>query len=101
MSSEELTEARVIGQEINGPGRQYFDDVTTDNIIDTLIEMSATLWQVSDRLNILETTLEAKGIDATALIESYERPPAEAAARGQERYQFVSRIFQSFIRRPK
>ena len=33
-----------LGIEINGPGRQYFDNVMIDNLLDAIVEMSAVLW---------------------------------------------------------
>lgn len=37
-----------LGFEINGPGRQYFDNVMIDNLLDAVVEMSAVLWTVRD-----------------------------------------------------
>jgi len=38
-----------LGHEINGPGRQYFENVITDNLMDAIIELSASLWTIRDR----------------------------------------------------
>ena len=46
-----------LGFEINGPGRQYFDNVMIDNLLDAVVEMSAVLWTVRDRQIVLELSL--------------------------------------------
>lgn len=89
-----------LGYEINGPGRQYFENVVTDNMMDALVELSAALWTVRDRQIVLEKILKDKGIDADVLIEAHLPDGAEKAARAAEREEMVHRIFRSFIRRP-
>jgi len=89
-----------LGLEINGPGRQYFDNVIIDNLMDALVEMSATVWTVRDRQIVLEKILLEKGIDANTLIEAHIPGEAELAERAAEREEMVSRIFRSFMRRP-
>lgn len=89
-----------LGIEINGAGRQYFDNVIIDNLMDAIIEMSATLWTVRDRQIVLEKILEDKGIDAGVLIEAYVPDENDLTARLSERDEMVQRIFRSFVRRP-
>lgn len=90
----------ALGFEINGPGRQYFDNVVIDNLMDALIEMSATLWTVRDRQIVLEKILSDNGIDVGPMIESHVPNEADLAARASERDDMVQRIFRSFLRRP-
>jgi len=89
-----------LGYEINGPGRQYFDNVVTDNMMDALVELSAALWTVRDRQIVLEKVLTDNGINADALIEAHLPDEAEKAMRAAERDEMVQRIFHSFLRRP-
>lgn len=89
-----------LGLEINGPGRQYFENVITDNMMDALMELAATLWTVRDRQIVLENVLASKGIDAADLIEAHVPDEAEKAERAAERDEFAQRIFRSFLRRP-
>ena len=70
-----------LGFEINGPGRQYFDNVMIDNLLDAVVEMSAVLWTVRDRQIVLEKILIDQGIDASKLIEAHLPDGAEKAAR--------------------
>lgn len=89
-----------LGYEINGPGRQYFDNVMTDNILDALTEISAVLWTIKDRQIVLEKVLADNDIDADALIEAHMPDQDELASRTVARDEMVQRIFRSFIRRP-
>lgn len=90
-----------LGLEINGPGRQYFENVVIDNMMDALVELSAVLWTVRDRQIVLEKVLAEQGIDADTLIESYVPDAQELEARALERDAVVKRIFRSFNRRPQ
>jgi hypothetical protein len=90
----------AIGAEIDGPGRAYFDQVVTDNIMDALVEMAAEMWTIRDRMHILESVLADKGIDAAALIEAHVPSPEINAERKALRDAFIARVFNSFVRRP-
>lgn len=89
-----------LGHEINGPGRQYFENVITDNLMDAIIELSASLWTIRDRQIVLEKILENNGIDAAALIEAHIPTEEEKNQRAAEREEVVQRVFKSFLRRP-
>ncbi len=88
-----------IGQEIDGPGRAYFDTVVTDNIIDAFMELAAEVWTIRDRQHVLETVLSGQGIDAAALIEAHCPGADELAARKALREAFVARLLAGFLRR--
>lgn len=88
-----------IGDEINGPGKAYFDQVVTDNIIDALVELSAEVWTTRDRLVILESVLAERGIDAAALVEAHVPSDAAKAERKAMREAFITQVFASFSRR--
>ena len=89
-----------LGYEINGPGRKYFDNVITDNILDALTEISAVLWTIKDRQIVLEKVLAEKGIAADTLIEAHMPDRDELVGRTVARDEMVQRIFRSFVRRP-
>ncbi len=93
------TPSPAIGEEINGPGRAYFDNVVTDNIVDALIELAAEVWTTRDRLMVLESVLAERGIDAASLVEAHVPTPEQAAARKAMREAFVAQVFASFSRR--
>ncbi len=89
-----------LGDEIGGNGRVYFENVVIDNVLDALLELSATVWTHHDRVIVLEKILAAKGIDVSEEIEGHLPDDAEIEARAAERDEFVNRIFGSFLRRP-
>jgi hypothetical protein len=93
--------APAIGAEINGPGKAYFDSVVTDNMMDALIELSAELWTMKDRIMVLESVLATQGIDATRLVEAHVPTDDERAARKAAREAFIAQVFASFQRRPR
>lgn len=90
----------VLGEEVNGPGRTYFDDVVIDNILDALLELSAAVWTYHDRVNVLEKVLEKQGVSVSDAIERHLPDPAELEARAAERAALVQRVFGVFVRRP-
>lgn len=89
-----------VGSEIHGPGRAYFDNVVTDNMLDALLELSAALWSVQDRQLVLEKVLASQGIDVSELIENHVPDETEINIRRVAREQLVQSIMRSFVRRP-
>ena len=93
---------REIGAEINGPGKQFFDDVVHDNLWESLVELTAAVWTYHDRTLILERVLQdlvGDGQDIATLIEQYEPTEEDNAARAAEREELVNNVFRSFSRR--
>lgn len=90
----------VLGEEVNGPGKSYFDDVVIDNMLDALLELSAAVWTYHDRVTVLEKVLAAKGIAVSDEIEAHLPDAAEIKTRADERAALVQRVFGSFVRRP-
>lgn len=89
-----------LGEEIGGRGRVYFENVVIDNILDALLELSATVYAHRDRMAVLEKVLEEKGISVSDAIETHVPSEAELAARAEERSVMVERVFGAFLRRP-
>jgi hypothetical protein len=89
----------AIGEEIGGPGKAYFDQVVTDNIVDALLELAAETWTTRDRLLVLEEVLAGQGIDLPRLIEAHVPSEALKAERKQQREAFIAQVFASFSRR--
>jgi hypothetical protein len=90
-----------LGFEIGGPGRVYYDDVVTDNVVDALLELAAMLWTVRDRQIVLEKVLAERGLEVESLIESYTPTAADNERRREEREAMVAQVFRSFLRRPE
>jgi hypothetical protein len=89
-----------LGEEINGPGKVYFDNVMFDNLLDALLELSAAVWTHHDRVIVLEKILAERGIAVSEAIEAHLPDAHEIAARAAERAAFVQRVFGGFVRRP-
>tara|TARA_B100001094_G_C17534657_1_gene486228 strand:- start:165 stop:512 length:348 start_codon:yes stop_codon:yes gene_type:complete len=93
----------LIGKEINSSGKQFFDNVVFDNIIESLVELTAAVWTYKDRTIILERVLQSiitDKKDLDLLIENYNPTPEEIAKRKEEREKLVTNVFKSFSRRP-
>lgn len=99
-AADSKTVPEDLGFEIGGPGRVYYDDVVTDNVVEALMEMSALLWTVRDRQIVLEKVLAEKGLEVASLVEGHVPDEAELAQRREEREAMVQQIFRSFLRRP-
>ncbi|MEM1020880.1 MAG: hypothetical protein ACFBZ9_15200 [Sphingomonadales bacterium] len=106
MQAVEAGKERVAGDEIDGVGKQYFDNVVIDNLMDAFLELSAEVWTIKDRNIVLETVLsdllkaQGKDSDINALIEAYEPSDEIKALRKGERSKFIASVFASFSRRP-
>lgn len=94
-------QALGIGEEIDGPGRVYFEQPVIDNLLETMMELAAEVWTIRDRQAVLEKVLADKGIDAAALIEMHVPGADELAERKALREAFVARLLAGFLRRPE
>jgi len=94
-----------VGGEIDGPGKQYFENVVIDNLMDAFLELNAAVWTIRDRNIVLEQVLSelltetGKDVDLSARIEAYQPTPEVKAARAAERAEMVKNVFASFSRR--
>ncbi len=102
-----MTNANLpLGAEINGPGRRYYDDVVLDNLMESLLELTAAVWTYHDRTLVLESVIEKllaeshARPDVGSLIEQYRPSADEQARRRAQREQLVTQVFRSFSRRP-
>lgn len=98
--SQKIEVPTELGEEIGGNGRVYFENVVIDNMIDAMLELSATVWTHHDRAIVLEKILASKGIDVSEEIEAHMPDDTEIAQRAAERDEFVNRVFGAFLRRP-
>ena len=96
----------TLGHEIDGAGRRYYDDVVLDNILESMLELTATVWTYHDRVLVLESVLDellGRGSGKptlSELVERHEPTPEEKARRRAEREALVDGVFRSFSRRP-
>lgn len=102
ISKQALSKATLgIGEEIDGPGRVYFEQPVLDNLLETMMELAAEVWTIRDRQAVLEKVLAGQGIDAAALIELHVPGADELAERKALREAFVGRLLAGFLRRPE
>lgn len=96
----------ALGKEIGGPGRTYFDDVIVDNMLDALLELSASLWACQDRAYVLERVLETVLAEShgrpnlAQLVESWQPKPEDQTQRRAAREQYIAQVYRAFARRP-
>ncbi|WP_109354022.1 hypothetical protein [Sphingorhabdus sp. EL138] len=103
-NSENSNQPWVSSDEIDGPGKEFFDDPLIDNILDSLLEMSASLWNCQDRIMILEEALSKElsnrnPVDVCELVEQHVASPELQQQRDAARAEMINRIFRSFTRR--
>ncbi len=102
-----ITQGKLdIGAEINGPGRRYYDDPVIDNLMESLLELTAAVWTYHDRTLVLESVIgkllaESHGHpDIEQMVEQHQPSADERARRKAERDKLVTDVFRSFGRRP-
>ena len=101
MDKKESTD--IVGKEINSSGKQFFENVVFDNILESIVELTAAVWTYKDRSMVLERVLQSVIIDKedlNLLIENYKPTPEDIEIRKKEREELVSNVFKSFSRRP-
>ena len=104
MTPDEATDARVIGGEIDGPGKTFFENTVLDSLHDCLLELSAAVWTYRDRSIILEKVLSqvlserGDPVDIEALVEAYRPTPDDLAQRHAERQELITNVFRSIGR---
>ncbi len=101
--SAQDTPAPAIGQEVFGPGKQFFDNVVHDNLLESLLELTAAVWTCQDRIMILENVLSdlvGDNRNVAELVEAYQPSAQQEAARAAARAELVQSVFRSFSRRP-
>ena len=52
MDKKEVSD--IVGKEINSSGKQFFENVVFDNILESLVELTAAVWTYKDRSMVLE-----------------------------------------------
>jgi len=101
MDKKEVSD--IVGKEINSSGKQFFENVVFDNILESLVELTAAVWTYKDRSMVLERVLQSiisDKEDLNLLIENYKPTPEDIETRKKEREALVANVFKSFSRRP-
>jgi hypothetical protein len=77
-----------------GKRPQFFDDPAIDQMMTFIIELSAEVSVVYDRLDTVERLLDAKGTVSRADIEAYRAPEAVESERMARRDGYLKRVFR-------
>ena len=77
-----------------GKRPQFFDDPAIDQMMTFIIELSAEVSVVYDRLDTVERLLDSKGMVSRADIEAYRAPEAVEAERMARRDAYLKRVFR-------
>jgi hypothetical protein len=77
-----------------GKRPQFFDDPAIDQMMTFIIELSAEVSVVYDRLDTVERLLDAKGNVSRADIEAYRAPEAVESERMARRDAYLKRVFR-------
>ena len=83
-----------------GKRPQYFDDPAVDQIMTFLIELTAEVSVLYDRVDTVERLLDTKGTISRADIEAYRAPPAIEGERAARRDGYLKRVFRMHAPQP-
>ncbi len=88
------------GTPLAGDDPIYLKDPVLDATVRMLVELAAQVWVDRERLLVMETLLDERGVLTRDAIENY-RPNAErTAAFRKERAQFIEDVFKELRRIP-
>jgi len=77
-----------------GKRPQFFNDPAIDQMMTFIIELSAEVSVLYDRVDTVERLLESKGTVSRADIENYRAPEAVEAERANRRDGYLKRVFR-------
>jgi hypothetical protein len=77
-----------------GKRPQFFDDPAIDQMMTFIIELSAEVSVLYDRVDTIERLLDAKGTISRADIEAYRAPDAVESERMARRDAYLKRVFR-------
>ncbi|MBL8642520.1 MAG: hypothetical protein JNK21_01195 [Rhodospirillaceae bacterium] len=77
-----------------GKRPQYFDDPAVDQLMTFVIELTAEVSVLYDRIDTIERLLDSKGTVSRADIEAYRAPPPVEAERSARRDGYLRRVFR-------
>ena len=79
------------------PARAYhaFDDPLHDRFLGIILALGAEVWQLRERLSLLETALARQDMDVSALIEEMAIDPERAPSTMADRDAFLARFLRA------
>lgn len=88
------------GAPLVGDSPSYLKDPVLDVTVRMLVELAAQVWVDRERLLVIESLLDERGVMTRAAIENYRPGPARLAALRQERSRFIDDVFKDLKRIP-
>jgi hypothetical protein len=94
MTTTNDTATGVLPRQTQGKRPHFFDDPAIDQMMTFVLELSAEVSVLRERLDTVERLLDAHGSVTRAQIEAYVAPPDVDAARTAARDAFIKRVFR-------
>ena len=93
----EPVSGRTFPTKARGARPTFFDDDgATDAVLAIITALSAEVWALRERIDVLEAVLERNGALDRADVAAYRSGPEEEATRASEAAAFTSRVFRVF-----
>ena len=77
------------------PGYHAFEDPVHDRLLGIILALGAEVWNLRERLGLLESALARQGIEVSALIEELALDPERAPAMVADRDAFLARFLRA------
>ena len=77
---------------VKGKRSTFFDDPAIDHVVSMLLALSSEVWSLRERVAVIEKVADAKGLDLSAAVESYQLSDEEKASLADQRQAFINRI---------
>lgn len=76
-------------------GYHAFEDPVHDRLLGVILALGAEVWNLRERLGLLESALARQGIEVSDLIEELALDPARAPAMTADRDAFLARFLRA------
>ena len=77
------------------PGYHAFEDPVHDRLLGVVLALGAEVWNLRERLGLLESALARQGIEVSALIEELALDPERAPEMVADRDAFLARFLRA------
>ena len=75
-----------------GKRSEFFDDPAVDHLMSMVLALGSDLWSLRERVYVLESVAESKGLMLQDDIESYELSETQQAELSRMRQEFIERM---------
>ncbi|MCY3785884.1 MAG: hypothetical protein OXG47_04055 [bacterium] len=76
-------------------GYHAFEDPVHDRLLGVILALGAEVWNLRERLGLLESALARQGVEVSALIEELALDPERAPAMAADRDAFLARFLRA------